>query len=168
MSIKVTEDKIVRIGKVKKLYDDAVIPTRGSSDAAGYDLYCHNIIGENGNTLLKEKAIISIPPHATIKIGTGIAVTPPIGHFGAVFARSGIATKRGLRPSNCVGICDYDYCGEYIVALHNDTDEIQEIAKGERIAQLVFMPYANVTLFEVDELEKTDRGSNGFGSTGTR
>lgn len=141
--------------KVKKLYEDAILPTKGSEYAAGYDLYAHF-----------EAPIIIIPAHTTIKVGTGIAVEPPQGTFGAVFARSGLATKQGLRPANCVGVCDEDYRGEYIVALHNDTDADKEIASGERIAQLVFIPYITGELIEVDELDETKRGAGGFGSTG--
>lgn len=138
--------------KIKKLYEDSVIPTRGSEYAAGYDLYAHE-----GAT---------IKPHETAKIGTGVAIQPPKDTFGAVFARSGLAAKQGLRPANCVGVCDYDYTGEYIVALHNDSNEERVIDKGERIGQVVFIPYVNVTFVEVDELDATERGAGGFGSTG--
>lgn len=138
--------------KIKKLYEDSRIPTRGSEYAAGYDLYAHE-----GAT---------IKPHETAKIGTGVAIQPPKDTFGAVFARSGLATKQGLRPANCVGVCDYDYTGEYIVALHNDSNEERTIEAGERIGQVVFIPYVNVSFVEVDELEATDRGDGGFGSTG--
>lgn len=138
--------------KIKKLYEDSRIPTRGSEYAAGYDLYAHE-----GAT---------IKPHETAKIGTGVAIQPPKDTFGAVFARSGLATKQGLRPANCVGVCDYDYTGEYIVALHNDSNEERTIEAGERIGQVVFIPYVNVSFVEVDELEATDRGDSGFGSTG--
>lgn len=138
--------------KIKKLYEDSVIPTRGSEYAAGYDLYAHE-----GAT---------IKPHETVKIGTGVAIQPPKDTFGAVFARSGLAAKQGLRPANCVGVCDYDYTGEYIVALHNDSNEERVIEKGERIGQVVFIPYVNVTFVEVDELDATERGAGGFGSTG--
>lgn len=138
--------------KIKKLYEDSVIPTRGSEYAAGYDLYAHE-----GAT---------IKPHETAKIGTGVAIQPPKDTFGAVFARSGLAAKQGLRPANCVGVCDYDYTGEYIVALHNDSNEEKVIEKGERIGQVVFIPYVNVTFVEVDELDATERGAGGFGSTG--
>ena len=138
--------------KIKKLYEDSVIPTRGSEYAAGYDLYAHE-----GAT---------IKPHETAKIGTGVAIQPPKDTFGAVFARSGLAAKQGLRPANCVGVCDYDYTGEYIVALHNDSNEERVIEKGERIGQVVFIPYVNVTFVEVDELDATERGAGGFGSTG--
>lgn len=138
--------------KIKKLYEDSVIPTRGSEYAAGYDLYAHE-----GAT---------IKPHETVKIGTGVAIQPPKDTFGAVFARSGLATKQGLRPSNCVGVCDYDYTGEYIVALHNDSNEERTVKAGERMGQVVFIPYVNVSFVEVDELEETERGAGGFGSTG--
>ena len=90
----------------------------------------------------------------------------PDGYFGAVFARSGLATKQGLRPANAVGVCDSSYRGEYIVALHNDTDIPQMINPMERIAQLVVMPYLPVELVEVDELSDTERGAGGFGSSG--
>ena len=138
--------------KIKKLYEDSQIPTRGSEYAAGYDLYAHE-----GAT---------IKPHETAKIGTGVAIQPPKDTFGAVFARSGLATKQGLRPANCVGVCDYDYTGEYIVALHNDSNEERVIEAGERIGQVVFIPYINVSFIEVNELEETKRGDGGFGSTG--
>lgn len=142
--------------KIKKLYEDAIIPTRGSEYAAGYDLYTH----------LGEYDAIHILPHETVKIGTGVAIQPPKDTFGAVFARSGLATKQGLRPANCVGVCDYDYTGEYIVAIHNDSNEERVIENGERIGQVVFIPYMNVSFVEVEELEETDRGDGGFGSTG--
>ena len=141
--------------KIKLLYEDSIMPTRGSKYAAGYDLYAHLDTEE-----------LKIEAHQTVKVGTGIAVKPPKGTFGAVFARSGLATKQGLRPANAVGVCDYDYRGEYIVALHNDSNESQIIKDGDRIAQLVFIPYKNVYLKEVKELDKTDRGAGGFGSTG--
>ena len=86
--------------------------------------------------------------------------------FGAIFARSGLATKNGLRPANCVGVCDSDYRGEYIVPLHNDTEEIQVVKPRDRIAQLVLTPYIPMNFIEVKELEETERGAGGFGSTG--
>ena len=140
--------------KIKKLNEKAIIPTRGSEYAAGWDLYA----------CVDELTII--PAHSTVKIGTGIAMEIPHGYFGAIFARSGLATKEGLRPANCIGVCDEDYTGEYIVALHNDTDFPRVIEPNERIAQLVLLPYLNVEFEEVDGLSKTTRGSNGFGSTG--
>ena len=137
----------------KKLNDLAKIPTRGSKYSAGYDLYAAT------------DSTVYIPPHSTVKIGTGLAMDIPHGYFGAIFARSGIATKRGLRPANCTGICDEDYKGEYIVALHNDSNELISIEAGERIAQLIILPYQDLDFIEVDELQKTDRGEGGFGSS---
>ena len=140
--------------KVKKLNDLAKLPTRGSEYAAGYDLYAAT------------DYIIDIAPHSTVKVGTGLSFELPHGTFAAIFARSGIATKHGLRPANCTGICDSDYRGEYIVALHNDTDELQSIDPGERIAQMILLPFIEMNFEEVDELSDTDRGEGGFGSTG--
>ncbi len=141
--------------EIKKLNENAQIPTRGSERAAGYDLYA-----------CIEEESITIPAHSTVKIGTGLAIAVPDGYFGAIFARSGLAAKQGLRPANCVGVADSDYRGEYIVALHNDTDEDKVIAKNERIAQLVIMPYLSVEFEQVDTLDETERGAGGFGSTG--
>lgn len=143
--------------KIKKLRENAHIPTRGSEKAAGYDLYA----------ALETESIV-IAPHTTEKIGTGLAIAVPDGYFGAIFARSGLAAKQGLRPANCVGVADSDYRGEYIVALHNDTDNEKVIENGERIAQLVIMPFLSAEFSEVEELDDTDRGAGGFGSTGTK
>lgn len=140
--------------RIKKLNENAFIPTHGSEYSAGYDLYaCIN-------------SPVTIPSHTTEKIGIGLAIEIPEGYFGAIFARSGLATKEGLRPANCVGCCDSDYRGEYIVALHNDTNEAKLIMPNERIAQLVVMPYLPVEFEEVTELTDTKRGDGGFGSTG--
>lgn len=139
---------------VKKLNDLAKLPTRGSSDAAGYDLYAATSYN------------IEIQPHTTVKIGTGLSFELPQGTFAAIFPRSGIATKRGLRPANCVGVCDSDYRGEYIVALHNDMDEIQSIEPGERIAQMILLPFISMDFNEVNELSDTARGEGGFGDSG--
>jgi len=143
-----------RLMKYKRLNELAIEPTKGSAAAAGNDLYA--AIDED----------IMIPPHSTVKVGTGIAVELPNNTFGAIFARSGLATKQGLRPANCVGVIDSDYRGEVIVALHNDTDSYQGVAAHDRIAQLVVMPFIPVIFEEVDELSDTDRGDGGFGSTG--
>jgi len=139
---------------IKKLKENAIIPTRGSEYAAGYDLYA--CIDE----------AITILPHATVKIGTGLSIKVPNGYFGAIFARSGLALKEGLRPANCVGVADSDYRGEYIVALYNDSDKDRVIEPKERIAQLVVMPFLPVEFCEVSELDETNRGEAGFGSTG--
>lgn len=140
--------------KIKKLNKNAIIPTKGSNDAAGVDLYACT------------DTMIVIAPHQTVKVGTGLAMELPHGYFGAIYARSGLATKQGLRPANCVGVIDEDYRGEFIVALHNDTDMPQMINPMERIAQLVVMPYLSVSFNEVDDLSETERGNGGFGSTG--
>ena len=143
--------------KFAKLRPDAKIPTRGSEYAAGYDLYA---------CLQFKDVPLRIAAHQTEKIGTGLSIQPPDGYFGAIFARSGLATKQGLRPANCVGVCDEDYTGEYIVAIHNDTDYEKWINHGDRIAQLVFLPYLDVEFKEVNAIDETARGSGGFGSTG--
>ena len=141
--------------RIKFLNDRAKMPTSGSQYAAGYDLYA----------AIEEP--VTIYPGTCEKIGTGLAMEIPTGYFGAIFARSGLATKQGLRPANCVGVVDSDYRGEVIVALHNDSNEARQVQPDERIAQLVLMPYGVVDCFEVvDDLEDTDRGAGGFGSTG--
>lgn len=140
----------------KKLSDLAKTPTRGSEYAAGYDLYAATQVG------------ITIQPHSTVKVGTGLAFELPENTFAAIFARSGLATKHGLRPANCIGVCDADYRGEYIVALHNDTNEIQYIEPHERIAQMILLPFIPMEFNEVDKLSETMRGDGGFGSTGIR
>lgn len=145
------DDKLI---KYTKLNEYAQEPTRGSMAAAGYDLYAAI---ENP---------IAIPAHSTIKIGTGLAFELPEGTFAGIFARSGLATKQGLRPANCVGACDSDYRGEYIVALHNDTDEEKTINPGDRIAQMILLPYIPMIFEETETLNTTERGEGGFGSTG--
>ena len=138
----------------KRLNNLAKIPTRGSKEAAGWDLYAAT------------EYDIFIKPHQTVKIDTGIAVALPEGTFGAIFARSGLATKKGLRPANAVGVIDSDYRGPVVVALHNDTDAIQTVEAGDRIAQLIVIPFTTVEWNEVDGLDDTERGDQGFGSTG--
>ena len=139
---------------VKKLTQTAKLPTRGSLAAAGYDLYAD----------IQEDIVIA--PHTTCMVSTGLSMEIPEGYFGAIFARSGLAAKEGLRPANCVGVCDSDYRGPYTVALHNDSDEPRTVSVQERIAQLVVMPYLPVEFSEAEELEDTQRGAGGFGSTG--
>ena len=139
---------------IKKLSYLATTPTKGSAAAAGYDLYA----------AIKES--VTIPAHGTEKISTEIALELPEGTFGAIFARSGLATKQGLRPANCVGVIDSDYRGPVVVALHNDTDTEKLIEPNDRIAQLVVLPYYFFDFKEVDNLDETERGNGGFGSTG--
>ena len=137
-----------------KLRETAKTPFKSTKYSAGYDLSADI----NDNVLIR--------PHMTVKIGTGLVVEPPKGYFAAIFARSGIATKEGLRPANCCGIVDEDYRGEIIVALHNDSEETRIIEPGQRIAQLVFLPYVDGTFEEVESLGETDRADGGFGSSG--
>jgi len=141
--------------KVKKLNVNAKLPTRGSLQAAGYDLYA-----------CLDSDTFTIKPHETVKIGTGLSIEVPEGYFGGIFARSGLASNKGLRPANCVGVADSDYRGEYIISLHNDSDMSQTITQNERIAQLVILPFLSVAFEEVSELSETKRGDGGFGSTG--
>ena len=143
----------VRFRKVSEL---AHIPTRGSEKAAGYDLYA----------ALAEP--VRIAPHETVKIDTGLQFELPDGYFAAIYARSGLAAKEGLRPANCTGVCDSDYRGNYIVALHNDSETTRIVEPGERIAQMVVIPYLSVTFEESDTLTDTERGDGGFGSTGKK
>lgn len=142
------------VAKIKRIKDDAKIPVRGSVQSAGYDLFA----------CIKNS--IMVFPGDTVKIGTGLIIEPPTGYFGGIFARSGLSTKHGIRPANCVGVCDNDYRGEYIVPIHNDSDEPYTINNGDRIAQLIFLPYSDICFEEVADFEDTDRGAGGFGSTG--
>lgn len=141
----------------KKLHPDAVAPKKGTVASAGLDL---SACFDDG-----VKAIV-IEPGETVKIKTGIAVEIPDGYFGGVYARSGLSTKQGLRPANCVGVVDADYRGDVTVPLYNDSSDPQVINHGDRVAQLVIMPYLQVNLVEVDTLGATGRGDGGFGSTG--
>lgn len=141
---------------IKKLENDAKIPTYGTDFSAGCDLYACS----------KEK--ISFNPGETKLIKTGIAMELPEGYAGLIYARSGLATKRGLAPANKVGVIDSDYRGEIMVALHNHTNEVKEIDAYERIVQLVVTPYIKAIFNEVDELNDTIRGTGGFGSTGKK
>lgn len=146
--------EITNLVEIKKLTETAKIPTHGSDIAAGYDLYADI------------PDVVMIPPHTTKKIGTGIALAISELIWAGVFARSGLATKEGLRPANCVGVIDPDYRGEVIVALHNDTNENKIISPQERIAQLVFFFNIPTEFKVVEELSETKRGEGGFGSTG--
>ena len=141
----------------KKLDKNAHAPTYGSQFAAGADLYALT----NGET-------VSFSPGETKMIHTGLAVEIPVGYAGLIYARSGIATKRGLAPANKVGVIDSDYRGELMVSLHNHSDKVQEIADGERIAQLVITPFLAAEFCETEELSDTARGEGGFGSTGKK
>lgn len=162
--------------KIKRLSKDAIIPKKASNSAAGFDLYAINEeVIEGGETKI---------------IHTGIAIEIPEGYFGAIYARSGLATREGLRPANCVGVIDSDYRGEIMIALHNDTspavketifngdaiedvfiavnnDSSRHIETCERVAQLVIQKFEDVKFIECDDLTDTERGEGGFGSTGS-
>ncbi len=141
--------------RIKKLDPNAVIPSYGSEFSAGADLSACCA------------APVEIPAGETRLIHTGLALEIPEGYAGLIYARSGLATKRGLAPANKVGVVDADYRGELMVSLHNQSKETQTVAPGERIAQLVITPFLKVSFEETEQLSETVRGSGGFGSTGT-
>lgn len=139
--------------KIKLISPNAVVPTYGSKCAAGMDL--------------SSSDTYSIAPGETVLVHTGISIEIPDGYFGAIYPRSGLATKRGLRLANCVGVVDSDYRGEIMVALYNDSTETQSVELRDRIAQMVIQPYERPQVFDVvNELSDTERGSGGFGHTG--
>lgn len=142
--------------RIKKLDPRAKIPTYGSADAAGADLYA----------LLDEP--LTIAPHGTFLVPTGLSVEIPAGNMGLIFARSSLGTKRGLAPANKVGVIDADYRGQIMVSLHNHSELPQTVEPFERIAQFVIVPFIRAAFQETDALSDTDRGEGGFGSTGTR
>lgn len=142
--------------KIKKINENAIIPTYGTEYSAGADLY--NLPSES----------VTVEPHTTVLIHTGLSMEIPEGYAGLIFARSGLATKRGLAPANKVGVIDADYRGEIMVALHNHSDKPAVIEAGERVAQLAIMPFLKADFEVADELSDTVRGEGGFGSTGTK
>ena len=143
--------------RIKRLNDDAIIPTYGSKDAAGCDLYA-NLTQDGGS--------ITIEPGMSRFIKTGIAMEIPSGFAGFIYARSGLACKHGLRPANCVGVVDSDYRGEVMVSLHNDSNVNRTVNHGERVAQMVIGPFIRPDFVEADDLSDTERGDGGFGHTG--
>ena len=145
------------IVKVKKLDDRAILPTYGSAYAAGADLYA-----------LIEGESLMVGAGETVLVRTGLSVEIPEGYVGLIYARSGLATKKGLAPANKVGVIDSDYRGEVKVALFNQSGEDQIVLAGERVAQLVIAPYLAVEYEEAEKLSSTIRGEGGFGSTGNK
>ena len=147
--------------KIKKLKENAVIPKKAFPYDAGWDL-----------AACLDCDSISIPVGKTIKIGTGLAIAVPNGYFGGIFARSGLSTKQGLRPANCVGVLDSSYRNEVIVPLYNDSDEVRIVKNGDRIAQMIICPVYLKELINLEKVEEvntdTDRGLNGFGSSGVK
>ena len=142
--------------RIKKLNEKAVVPTYGSPFSAGADLYAC------------EDAPVTIEPGKFVLIHTGLSFEIPEGFAGLIFARSGLATKRGLAPANKVGVIDSDYRGEISVCLHNKSDTAYTVCDGDRIAQMMFIPVLAANLIQSEELDDTARGAGGFGSTGTK
>lgn len=142
--------------KIKKIKANATIPTYGTNEAAGADLYA----------CIDEEMVFA--PGETKLVPTGLSLEVPVGYAGLIYARSGLASKRDLAPANKVGVVDSDYRGEVMVALHNHGNVEQKIEAGERIAQLIIAPYLKAIFNEVEELDNTERGTCGFGSTGTK
>lgn len=138
--------------KVKRLYEEALLPTKATEGSAAFDLYAYTEA--------------PLEPCETFKYKTGIALEIPEGSVGLIFPRSGLSTKFGIRLSNCVGVIDSDYRGEIIVALHNDGDESYMINRGDRIAQLMIVDIPKIGIEEAAELSDTKRGIGGFGSSG--
>lgn len=139
---------------IKKLDERAIIPTYGTEYSAGADLYSIEAV--------------TVEPHKTVLVHTGLALEIPEGYAGLIFARSGLACKRGLAPANKVGVIDADYRGEIMVALHNHTESPVSIDAGERVAQLAIMPFLKADFEIAEELSDTVRGAGGFGSTGKK
>lgn len=146
----------MEILKFQKLDASAILPAYATSGSAGADLYA-----------LPSGASVVIPPGETAFIRTGLAAAIPSGYVGLVFARSGLACKQGLAPANKVGVIDSDYRGEWLIALHNQSREPRTVLPGDRIAQFVLLPILTPVFESVDHLDETDRGTGGFGSTGT-
>ena len=140
--------------KIKKLTPTAKLPTYGSAFAAGADLY-------------SDEAEFTVAPGETHLVHTGLSIEIPEGFGGFIYARSGLASKKGLAPANKVGVIDADYRGEIMVSLHNHSGEAQSVAAGERVAQLVIAPFLKAEFIQTDDLSETVRGEGGFGSTGT-
>ena len=143
--------------KFKRLSDTMIIPLKAHDTDACFDIYAD---------ITNDYGYVNIYPHETVIIPTGFATNIPHGYWGAIFARSGLASKKGLRPANCVAVIDESYTGEWKIPLYNDSEDIRVIHHGDRIAQFTLLPYYDIQLEEVDELDETDRGSGGFGSSG--
>lgn len=169
---------------IQRLTDTAKLPTKAHENDACFDIYADipdedycveksitlEQLGEfmfDDANLIESGKGIAIQPHQTIIIPTGFATEIPHGFWGAIFARSGLASKQGLRPSQGVPVIDESYRGQWLIPLHNDGEKVQIIHHGDRICQFMLLPYFDTTLTEVDNLSETDRGEDGFGSTGT-
>lgn len=139
--------------KIKRLTPTATLPTKAHPTDACFDIYC-------------DDCAVSIEPNHTMLVHTGFATEIPHGYWGAIFARSSMAKNKGLRPANCVPVIDEPYRGEWMIALHNDSPDTQWVHRGDRIAQFTLLPYFDTNLIEVSELDETERGEGGFGSSG--
>lgn len=146
--------------RIKKLNEDSLVPYRGSNGAAGYDLFAYSAEG------YKDDEQWFVKPGEVVKVHTGIAVAIPENCFIGIYARSGLGIKSGIVPSNCVGVIDSDYRGEIIVALYNHSFNTFEFKKGDRIAQMILHEYKNTSMEIVSDLDETERGAGGFGSSG--
>lgn len=171
--------------KIQRLTDTAKLPQKSHSTDACFDIYAdipettyeyketitNPIDGEFGyaaiETVTKTEEGVAIKPHQTVLIPTGFATEIPHGFWGAIFARSGLASKQGLRPAQGVPVIDEPYRGQWMIPLHNDSEETRIVHHGDRICQFMLLPYFDTTLTEIDNLSETDRGEGGFGSTGT-
>lgn len=158
--------------KIKRLSNTAILPTYGTKDSAGMDLYLDLQSSPtfwNGNPRFstdENQNDVYLLPQDVAMLSTGVSISIPDGYVGLIYARSGLASKSGVRPRNAVGVVDSDYRGAVMVPLVNDSEDSIVINQGERIAQMIITPYEQANLIEVDELDSTDRGSGGFGSTG--
>lgn len=152
--------------KAKKLTATAKFPVKGSASAAGYDLYADSVDVDPVNGCVVDGDKILVPAGRSVIVHTGIAISIPEGFVGLIFPRSGLAVKQGLRLQNSVGVIDSDYRGEVLVVLHADGPKTAEFKLGDRVAQIVFIRHAEALMEEVEELDETERGSGGFGSTG--
>lgn len=160
--------------KIQRLTETAKLPTKAHPTDACFDIYAdipdkkHDgfSYSEERNKIKPGDGVI-IHPHQTVLIPTGFATEIPHGFWGAIFARSGLASKQGLRPAQGVPVIDEPYRGQWMIPLHNDSEETRIVHHGDRICQFMLLPYFDTTLTEVDNLSETDRGESGFGSTGT-
>lgn len=155
--------------KIVRITPDVFMPTKAHDTDAGFDLYAYcpdaSFYSWESGCQSNVKGV-KVRPNETYKFHTGIKMAIPDGYWGGIYARSGLATKCGLRPANCVGVIDSSYRGEIIVAIHNDSDETQLIHNGDRIAQLVIQKVEPTVFEEVSELDETSRGESGFGGSG--
>lgn len=155
--------------KIVRVAPDVIMPTKAHDTDAGFDLYAYcpdaTFYSWESGCQLNVKGV-KVRPNETYKFHTGIKMAIPDGYWGGIYARSGLATKCGLRPANCVGVIDSSYRGEIIVAIHNDSNETQLVHNGDRIAQLVIQKVEPTVFEEVSELDETSRGESGFGGSG--